>query len=347
MLVVPATSVAVKLEGIKGALYTDPNRVAPGNLMWTNDESTFAHDCYGNRITVQGSPDRLMDPHSTHLRSLWQLLVNTEIGWGAVFDYVFEDSADEIQTQKLSALPCHFDQNSWTNATNQMDSQLSLPIVYNGLGLIPGGGPGPGPSIGLNPTTKGGMSEDCYSGRTPTGFFFAPHWEGTENTEIQMAQAGKLFICQADWYQQASSSMRQRLYFYASFLLTYDRSSQMVGSRFLTPSALHVMPEAQLVPTNPLKSTPSDIKGLLEPSGLYGREYGACYYRGSYVGACAVVVNPTNPRWNPSLKFPWPSKYHHTLVMSGAGVYDGGTARVDGPAPPADVPGATGIIAFR
>src|SRR5450755_2207334 len=38
--------------GMKTVLYTDPNRVTPSDPMYSDDESTFAHDCSGNRITV-------------------------------------------------------------------------------------------------------------------------------------------------------------------------------------------------------------------------------------------------------------------------------------------------------
>ena len=104
-LTVPSLSGQVKAAGIHGALYTDPNRQAPGDLMYTNDESTFAHDCSGNRITVSGSANLLMDVHSSHLWALWPQMVQTETKWCAVFDYIFEDSADEVQTSRLSAPP--------------------------------------------------------------------------------------------------------------------------------------------------------------------------------------------------------------------------------------------------
>lgn len=346
VLVDPPHSLEAKAAGLTVMLYTDPNRQAPGGIMWTHDESTFAHDCGGHRISVQGSNNDLMDVHSNHLWALWPASVIIMQGWGAVWDYIFEDSADEIQTQKLSAMPCNFDQNDWTARTNQMDGLLGLPIMYNGLGLIPPGWSTPGPSIGLNPTTKGGVSEDCYVGRTPTGYFYTPHWNATENTELQMQHAGKFFICEADSYAQAQSSVTARLFYYASFLMTYDRNTQLVHTHFATPSELHVMPEAQLVPENPVVPTPDKISALALAGGLYGREYRSCYFAGSLVGRCAVVVNPNKPRWSPAIAFPWSSRYRHTLVVSGSGIYDGGTARVDGPPPPSKVAGGTGVIAF-
>lgn len=160
-----------------------------------------------------------------------------------------------------------------------------------------------------------------------------------------MAQADKLFICHADWFQDASVSLGQRLYFYASFLLTYDRDIQAADTEFYTPSQLHVMPEAQLVPTRPQIATPSDISGLLLSSGVYGRVYDACFIAGNYVGSCAIAVNSNNPNTKP-LAYPWPTKYQHTLVVAGEGAYDGGSVSASGPPPPAAMNGATAIIAF-
>ena len=337
-----ALSTNAQAAGEKSVLYTDPNRQPPGGPMWTTDETTFAHDCSGNRITVSGSADLLMDVHSAHLWTLWPAYVSLNESWGGVWSYIFEDSADEINTQRLSALPCGFDQTDWTNSTNQMDAQLGSPIIYNGLGLIPQGSSQPGAAIGLNPTTDGGMSEDCYVGRTPTGYYFAPHWLATANTEIRMAQAGKLFVCHSDAYVDASLNDALRTYFYASFLLTYGRASQIVDTEFLTASGVTVMPEAQLVPTDPVVATPGDISGLLEPSGVYAREYRACYLAGNFVGPCASVVNPTKT----TLSYPWPNRYHHTLVMSGYGVYDGGTVSTNGPAPPPTMAGPSAYIVF-
>jgi hypothetical protein len=344
----PALSVVAHAVGMKTLIYTDPNRVNSHSLMWTNDESTFAHDCKGKRITVAGSNDDLMNVRSHHLWALWPATTKIMEGWGGggIFDYVFEDSADEINTQRLSALPCHFYQTAWTNDTNTMDTDLGMTIVYNGLGLVLHGQNTPGEAFKLNPTTSGGMSEDCYVGRTPSGYYYAPHWAATENTEIGMQQAGRIFICHGDLYTPASSSDAARTYFYASILLTLDLNTTIANTEFTASSGVTVMPEVQLVPEQPLVQTPSSVDALLQPSGVYGREYAACYLAGASIGPCAVAINPNNPSKGPPLAFPWPTKYQHTLSMSGSGVYDGGTVSLNGPAPPANMPGGTAAIVF-
>jgi len=67
-------SLAMHDAGLTVAFYTVPNREGPGDPMYTNDESTFAHDCSGNRIDSLGvGVGRfLMDPHSTDLGGLWE-----------------------------------------------------------------------------------------------------------------------------------------------------------------------------------------------------------------------------------------------------------------------------------
>ena len=334
--------------GMKTIMYTDPNRTGPGDLMHTNDETTYAHNCKGNRIQVIGKDKQLMNVYSSHLWKLWPQAVQTMMGWGGggVYDYIFEDTADSVDGIKLSSMPCNFQQQGWTNNTNTLDSNLGYGIIYNGLSHVPSGTSSPAPAIGLNPTSKGGMAEDCFVGRTPTGYHYAPNWLGMENTELQMQAQNSIFICHGDAYVQASSNDALRTYFYASFLLSYDVNSSIVNTEFLTPSQVTVMPEVQLVPESPLVPTPQSIDGLQQPSGVYGREYASCYLTGQLIGACAVAVNPNNPGKGPPLAYPWPGKYTHTMTMSGAGVYDGGTVGTNGPAPPANMAGGTAVIAF-
>lgn len=347
-LTITSTSVLVKAAGIKSALYMNPNRQAPGGDMYSKDETEFTHTCGGSRIK-EYHPDPkayYTDPHSTILQSLWLQALTAEISWGAVFDFVFEDNADAAVPQNMTGTPCNFTWTGWTKGTNALDDSLGVPIIGNALGYTLPKSTQPGPGIGINPSTAGNMSEDCYVGRTPSGYFYSYRWQALENTEIQMAQAKKLFVCHGDWYGDAKYSIGQRTYFYASILLTYHKSTQIVDTEFGTPSALHVMPEAQLIPTNPLVETPSNISGLAQASGVYGREYGNCYLAGNDVGRCAVAVNSNNPLAGPALAFPWPTTYHHTLTMSGEGVYDGGTVGISGSAPPSMMKGGTAVIVF-
>jgi len=341
-------SIAMHQAGLTVAFYTVPNREGPGDPMYTNDESTFAHDCNGNRIASLGVGQGryLMDPHSTDLGGLWQTYVQKMISNGAWIDYVFEDKADTIN--KTSANPCNFNQNDWSNASNQLDSYIGSPsIIYNSLSNTSsnGGQPQVAPSIALNATSAGGMSEDCYA-RADNTLRTRTSWQATEDTEIDMALAQKMFVCNGGMSTNGSIAIQQRIYQYASYLLTYDPQTTIYETQYADWSGLFVYPEVQLVAKQPLIGEPSNISSLLQSGGTYARQYKACYLAGNYVGPCAAVVNQ-NPTTMPSQPFPYTSgQYKHTLVVSGSGVLDGGTISTNGPAPPSQVAPSTAVIAF-
>jgi hypothetical protein len=131
---------------------------------------------------------------------------------------------------------------------------------------------------------------------------------------------------------------------YASFLLTYDPARAVFSPKF-TPanSGFFIQPENQLVALDPVVMQPSSIDQLNEGPNVYGRQYKNCYYAGQWIGACAMVVNSDSG--GQAHTMPWSNLYHHTLVLSGGDILDGGTASPGGPAPPALIPGTSAIIA--
>jgi hypothetical protein len=339
-------SLAMHDAGLTVAFYTVPNREGPGDPMYSNDESTFAHDCAGKRIDSLGvGVGRfLMDPHSTDLGGMWESYVQKMVGDGAWIDYVFEDKADNIN--KTSATPCNFDQTDWTNASNQLDSFMTAHIIYNSLSNTgsQNGQPTVAPSIALNLTAAGGMSEDCYVRQDET-LRTRLSWQATELTEIDMANGRKLFVCNGGMSTAGSTAIQARIYQYASYLLTYDPNTTLYQTHYADYSGLFVYPEVQLVAKQPVNGEPSNIASLLQSGGTYARQYKACYLAGNFVGPCAAVVN-SNSAGMPSQPFPYPGQYAHTLVLSGSGVLDGGSVATNGPAPPSSVAPSTAVIAF-
>jgi len=307
---------------------------------YSTDESTFAHDCNNKRLrSLTYTSEDVMNPSSGHLAQLWKADISSAISWGGNFDAVYDDMADYVGN--ATGLPCNFNQSNWTSNTNAMISALGKPVVYNGLAALGTGGT-VSPIIGLNATAIGGMCEGCY---TAVGRF-QPHgttWIGMENTEIQMAQAHKFFMIRGLNAEDAASMLGLRMYNYASYLLTYDLNTSVYTPIFSTPSGLHIFPEMQFVALSPVVAQPSNITALHQSSGVYGREYNACYLAGKSVGRCAVAVNSDG---SAAHAFPWTGKYAHTLVVSGRGVIDGGTVRVDGPVPPKQMPLESGVIAL-
>ena len=336
--------------GIHTLLYSDPNRVNVNSPEYSNDENEYAHDCTGARITMLNKTltTYLTDPTSTTLAGLWaQQVANQEGSWGGVYDAVFEDSADVVGLNNVDAMPCNFDQATWTANSIAETVALGQPIIFNGLGTLVDGPSQLSPDIALLPDAIGGELEGCYSNPDPNNPM--PHstvWLTYENTEIQAVQSGKLFVCRGLSELPDTTSQPYRLYMYASFLLTYSPATSIFSDKF-TPAnnGFGVEPENQLVAKDPVTFEPGDISQLALGTDVYGRAFKNCYYAGNWVGPCAAVVNDDSPT-HPHL-FPWPGQYHHTLVLSGGDILDGGTASTTGPPPPDFLPGESAVIVFQ
>lgn len=335
----PAGSLRVRPFGIKTMLYTDPNRAIPKQSEfpeYARDEASFAHDCSGLRITTNYPGQYLMDPHSATVRAVWKEHVDRYQSIGH-FDAIFVDDADDVAY--VRATPCNYDSGEWLRTSNALQRSLGYPIVYNGLSNF--SDHHVSESIGLNDTAIGGMMEQCYAPYPAKPKAPFDHWIVNETTELQMAQAHKLFFCLGNDTSAAVDSLDARLYVYASFLLTYDLSSSILWEYYQGPSHFHVMPESQLVALHPQKSVTS-VSDLLAPSGLYQRSYEACYLAGRPQGPCIAVVNPTGQ----SLALSVPG-YHRTLQIAGAGAVDGGTVRIAAPGPPSQLPSLSAAILFK
>lgn len=353
----PRDASAVASAGMKTMFYSNPNRVAPKDAMYKDDDSMFAHDCSNQRIRIlkQGSQKALTDPASPTLLAQWKAFNQQNMSAGH-FDAVYDDTASS--TNSLSAMPCHFDSAGWEQSHARLLSQLGIPVIFNGLGdgdLVRNGRGreatyGLSPAIALSAPSNvlGGSFEDCYVTGSPTKSqdekTFGSYWQQTENTQLEMARRGKLFMCEEmPGNGDMGSLIDQRTYAEASLLLTFDPRTTMVHQAMQTASGVKLGPEVGLVAMDAASAAPSSIDALRTPGGAYAREYRACYVNGASVGPCAAVVNS-----NESGSVPFPlSGYSHTLVIKGSGVMDGGTISVSGPPPPSTLPAVTGVVAFK
>jgi len=329
-------SQAIQRFGVKTMLYTDPNRTIRGERDYTNDESAFAHDCFGQRVAAQHAGQYLMDPHSRALLAVWKSHV-TRYSADGHFDAVFEDDANTIAY--ANGQPCNFYASDWLQATVALQRSLDAPIIYNGLSNF--SDRSVSISIGLNETAIGGMMEECYGSSPSEPKNSGDRWYVAEATEIAMAAQRKLFFCYDNDTTAAAQALDRRTYVLASFLLTYDPSLSVLWEYYQGPSHLHVMPEAQLVPLAP-SSVVRTVNDLLTPSGVYERRYAACYLGGRDMGPCVVAVNSDNASHALDLR-----GYTRTLQIAGAGILDGGTARVTAPGPPSELAALTAVVAFK
>lgn len=342
-----ADSTGIHAAGIKTMDYIDPDRTSVGTPLYTSDSSTFALSCTGARVydTWDSVTEWVMNPASASMRAIFAAYV-ASVALHGKFDAVFEDTAGPLSAYAGSdpfspGYPCGYSDSSWINDEIGLNQSSPLPVIFNGLSKF--NDEAPSMSLGLlaGSNTVGGNLEGCYS-TTSQPKLWSWIWRADENTELDVAAKNKLFICLAENRAAASSETDQRLYAYASFLLTYDPSTSVYWSEFATTTGLHVMPETGLVTLDPVVSAPANVSSLEQSGGTYARQYGKCYYKGSYVGPCAVVVNSDY-----SLSHPFPySQYHHTMTLSGSGVLDGGSVSFSGPAPPSTLPPLEARIVF-
>jgi hypothetical protein len=343
----PAYANSIAAARIRVQMYVDPNRTEPGQSLYTSDRSTFAQACSGTVVTdlYKGSlAQYVMNPSSTDLQALFHNTMVSEIGSTDVSQLFVDDSgplSDFTSTPFSPSLPCGYTDAQWTSGGIALDNAAPLPVVINGLNALDGHNPSLGIGLLAGSNTVGGNFEGCYSDSDSAendGWL----WAATENTELEVNAMSKSFSCLSTNLDAASSSIPSRLYTLASFLLSYNPATSVLWEEFATPSNFHVFPEAQLVPLDPVNAAPTSVSGLLAAGGAYARQYNECFLAGNFVGPCAVVVNPDS---SAPVVFPYP-QYHHTLVISGNGVLDGGSVATNGPPPPTYLPALGSAIVF-
>ncbi len=340
------TSVAdangISTAGIKTMLYSIPNRTQAGDPMNTTDETTYAHDCAGHRITdnYNGITQYVMNVESPSLQTLYTKTLTSQIG-SAHFDAIFEDDAGPLPEYGFTTLPCSYSTPAWETGGAAIAAAAPAPVVLNGLSALSGQGVSPVTNMVADANTSGGNFEHCYTDNSQP-FSTSWYWTAIENSEIDVNYYHKMFFCMLRNTNTASTQTAERIYALASFLLTYQPSTSIIWEEFATPSGLHVMPEQSLVPLSPVVAQPGNVSALQHSGGAYGREYKQCFINGTYVSACAVAVNP-----NPAATaiFPYP-QYTHTLVLNGNGVLDGGTMATNGAAAPTYMPPLSAYVVF-
>jgi hypothetical protein len=324
---------AYAAAGLKVQVYANPNHVAAKDPIYSYlGSADTAKTCAGSPISLTYGTitQYVMNPQLASMRTGYAAYVAILLA-GQHVDAVFEDNAGPPGTSYGDI--CDYSESTWLTAEHELESALPYHTIFNGLSAVSEGG-GLSPAMGVlqNPSTIGGTWEHCIAD-TPTRPEDAGWvWQDEENTQLAVTAEGKYFFCLGRDTTSAPDAVAGRTYAIASFLLTYNLAYSVLWEEYASPSGLDVMPESQLVPEYPIVATPSTVASLQVSTGVYVREYKACYLAGNFIGACAMVVNSdfsahTFPRLT--------GTYSHTLKLSGAGLLDGGSASTSGPAPPA------------
>jgi hypothetical protein len=344
--VLPPDQPATEAAQIRTLFHYNPTFQAADGPLY--DTHAFAYDCNHQLIKIysaSGVPQVLMN--RDRKLDLAAKAYIASVLTANNYDLVFEDDAG-LSPYNNGLQPCGVSASTWIDRDASLESAVAAPELPSSLNAFT---ESTGhvwsdnqQSVELALRRDGGLMEQCYSSDSNPHVFRISDtlWTAEENTEIAVNGKNKFFFCYVRNYDKAHQRPYRRIYDYASFLLTYRLTRSVLWETYQTPSNFHVFPESGLVALEPREPQPTDISGL-DRGGAYVREYRTCYYRGSLIGPCASVVNPSssevvaNPIFN---------KYHHTLTLQGAGVADGGTATFDGPAPPENIPATAAFIAF-
>ncbi len=255
-------SARISRFGVKTIMYTNPNRVMPGqSILYTPDESDdrYARTCGGQAARGESGHRGILltNPRSESLANAWRKSVDAHAR-GGHFDAIFAD--DAVGAASSQDVPCGYDLDDWVSAEQQLFRKLNLPVIYNGLNDF--SNHGIAREIQLNGVAAGGMMEECYAERRGDHRVGGWKWIATEATELQMAHDRKYFFCYGRDTSPAQSAYDSRLYTYASVLLTYDPRTTVLWEYYKTPSNGHVMPESQVVAFDPVRPNVTRINDL-------------------------------------------------------------------------------------
>ncbi len=340
--------------GIDAVPYTDINHYLPGDTSGTNpflSMGNVALTCSGQPVqwVKPGHPTiYLTDPRNPTTVLAWEAWYTNFVNNGGSTWAIYEDTADSPYTYAQPAPPCAADgsgpvsQAEWTAAAEAQEGAMQAfsgkAILFNGLAagynkLMPA------TNALLDGPVAGGEAEACAPSNTT-------EWMNELIIQIHAVQRQKYFICHGNLTTDGSTpqAIAFRNYHFASMMLDYDINHTIYESYWAVGlSNLRVEPESEVVMLNPLKAVINTPADLLKPGGAYGRRYGKCYVAGVYVGACAAVVNPNST----PVAYPYPpTRYTHTMLLTGSGVYDGATVSAAGPAPGATLAPYSGEVVF-
>jgi len=319
--------------GIKTIFYINPVMPQRGeheyDLLTGQYADVGAKDCSGNASTSYAGKGLLSDPRSPRAADFyadtvdWYIHHKIDIHGG-------EQNPNALFVDNNGALygvnpqPCNYDARSWGRAFDRAIAGIHQPIVTNSLAardsdtatyvdrLTP-------------PNIIGGMFEECFNDRL---------WSAEEDSQIETIalfkrehkSSGPGWWCYVNnTSADGAASIPQRLFAYASFLLTYDPKYSTFQESFTTPSKFDVFPETGFVPLDP-SSNPRNVEDLRTSTGAYVQSYSACYYRGRRIGRCEIAVNPGSA----SVGVPNRGGLHHSMVIQGEGVLDGGSVAFNG-----------------
>lgn len=296
-------------------------------------ESAWFHDAAGARVhrgdPYTGQYQEFLNPASPQARFAVVRWMNAYVARSPNLDFFFADDSGSRLLGPAGTLESGmfygFDavgtevsrDETWIAGENALFSASTRRLILNG-------GDGFRPAYGgaflRNSNVAGSNLEGCFNA-AGTGRVSDEHGEWTAQIDglLTALPFGKYSLCMMN----GPLSAVNRLYALASWWLTYDRRYSVAAPIAPDADGNAVFPEFDIVPLHPLVSAVAGNGEALRRSGIYAREFGACYQRGRPIGACAAIVNPTrSPRVLPTLLH----RYAYALQLQGGSTPSGGRA---------------------
>jgi len=316
--------------------YTSSNYTDPGNY----PSNAFGHGSNGVRTHRPEGPGTAyyLLPNSSGSKSGYQGITQN-IAAGGGFNYIYADGVNDTLADSLyhfTPTPVEITTNAqYVSGMKALFSASALPVIVNGY---MNGSPITNEQY-VGASNVGAMfGESCFS--TYSNTIVGSQWLDMANALLYTTSRGTPAICGAR--DTLSDTRAGRIYWLASWWLTYDSNHSVALELVSSSSAVYLFPEEMLVPTNPLQTAASnDIADLRSSTGAYIRQFGDCYYDRIPWGACAAIVNPTSSSVGmPSAA----SGYHHALALNLYNLFEGGAASLTTSVPGSLSPGSAAVL---
>lgn len=323
-------------NGITSGYYFDPNQKCTlannpacgnTNLASSYVESSFAHDCSGNRVYVSNTANHntLTEPRSNTLISDVnavdidpQLTSGYTFAWADNFiprSYLTTDSGAYTSTTATTPQPyCGYSDSSYLAGIRQLVTNLDMPIAFNGASRsqIASG-------IGMSPNSIEGTCDSCFSSTVHNKEWLqdvnGPLWLDQVDAELVTGKLGKIFNAKTYGTSYLQTNDIQG-YILASLLIGWSPSvtESMTGK---TPESLQaaIPPGINIIPMNPVIPASALMQASSARVGdVYARAYRDCYYYGHNLGKCVAIVNP-DPNNVANVPDTFTSGYTHALTV--------------------------------
>lgn len=326
--------------GSAAVAYTDPTFVPycvppfkpPAGSCWEPvqkyqlPESAWLHSADGSRIQRYADAhfhyQESLNPASPATQRFYHEFTGEQLRRAPKLDYFFADDAGgtlALQYYRFSAPGVELDDAALIAGRRALFAAAQRPVFINGHDPSTWL-PAYGGALLTAPNVAGEIHEGCFDA-DDYGLLtdVADRWRKEEDSLLFNTGRARYAVCLI----QGTMAPDHRLYAMASWWLTYDERWSVAGPVNKGPDGYAVFPEYDIVPREPRESAGLAV-GALRHSGVFVREFGACFQRARPIGPCAAVVNPGA---GPVPLPPLATRYDQVLHLDAEGAIRGGRAR--------------------